>query len=93
MARNKYIYHHFIGNNEVSKDDFIKSLSEHFLVCDTNYNNPLLNVCFVDEQAVMRKYNYLKTHNRTSVLYISNVSKSSNSFRITREEIHDGKKD
>jgi hypothetical protein len=86
MARKKYIYHHLVNNKEVSKDDFIKALQPHCMRCDTNYENPLWNVYYLDTYLLKRKYNYHKTHPHYTTVYIGDKNKST-SFRIKREEV------
>lgn len=81
MARNKYIYHHFFNGKEVSKEDFIKELEKICERCDTNYDNPLLNISYVDYKMVKRKYDSMKCHPRTIVYYINRGI----SFCIERE--------
>lgn len=87
MARKKYIYHHFVNGKEVSKDEFIKALQPYCLYCDTNYENPLLNISFLDTKLLQRKYNYHKTHPNYMRIFIDDTERESVSFRIKREEI------
>lgn len=88
MARRKFIYHHFVNYKEVTKSEFINALNRTFVRCDTNYDNPLLNISYTDTEVVKRKYNYYKAHPNTTELIINeNNPKSDISFRIRREEV------
>ena len=69
----RFIWRHFVDNVEVSKDEFLKRLGQHYLTCDTNYDNPLLNVCFVDEKATQSKYDSIKRRNGLDVKDIPTI--------------------
>lgn len=83
----KYIWHHYFNNQEVSKTDFLKKLSQFFLKCDTNNANPLTNISYVDEQALNREYNYLKRNYGARMIWIDDNTNESWDFYINREEI------
>ena len=70
MARNKYIYHHFVNGVETTKEDFIKHLEKVCVRCDTNDDNPFLNISYLDTDLVRRRYDYFKCHSRTTVHYV-----------------------
>ncbi len=80
----KFIWRHFVDNVEVSKDEFLKRLEQYYLTCDTNYDNPLLNVCFVDEKATQSKYDSIKRRQATLV-FIDDEHQCSESFRVIKE--------
>ena len=66
----KYTYYHYIDNKLTTKEHFLKVLSQEFLRCDDNNENELCNISYVDEQALVRKYNALKrTGNTWGVIY------------------------
>ena len=82
MARRKWIYHHFVNGKEVTKDEFLKALYPYCMRCDTHYDNPLMNISYLDTRLLKRKYEYYKRHPHTTELFIEDNM----SFRITREE-------
>lgn len=87
MARKKYIYHHFVNCKEVTKDEFLKALYPMCMRCDTNYDNPLLNISYLDTDLLKRKYDRFKCHPHSMTIYIDDDNETSTSFKITREEI------
>jgi hypothetical protein len=86
MARKKYIYHHFVDCKEVTKEEFLKELQPYCMRCDTNYENPFLNISYLDTKLLQRKYNYHKCHPKTTMIYMDDERQKSKSFRIKREE-------
>lgn len=80
--RRKWIYHHFVNNKEVTKEEFLDELQHYCMRCDTNYDNPLLNIGYVDTHLLKRKYDYHKCHPNTTTIYVNDNM----SFRIKREE-------
>ncbi len=82
MSRRKWIYHHFVNGKEVSKEDFLKALYPYCMRCDTNYDNPLMNISYSDEKALKRKYDFYKCHPHHTTIYVEDKI----SFCIKREE-------
>ena len=79
--RNRYIYHHFINGKEVSKEEFINQLNMVCVRCDTDYDNPLLNISYTDTELVKKKYDFFKCHPNNTTIYVDyNIS-----FNIRRE--------
>ena len=70
MARNKWIYHHFVNNKEVTKEEFIKVLEQYCYKCDTNFDNPCLNISYLDTHLLKRKYDYFKCHPHHATIYV-----------------------
>lgn len=83
MARRKFIYHHFVNSKEVTKEEFLKELEPYCMCCDTNYDNPLMNISYLDTKLLQRRYDFYKCHPGTTRVYVSD----NKSFNITREEI------
>ena len=83
MAGRKFIYHHFVNNIEVSKEEFLKALQPYCMRCDTNYENPLLNISYLDTHMLKCRYDYYKCHPNTTMVYVSDNM----SFNIKREEV------
>lgn len=82
MARRKFNYKHIINGKEVTKDEFKNALARILVRCDTNYDNPFLNISYTDYDAVEREYNRMR---RTGIgtLY----SGHNGYFKIKREEV------
>ena len=90
MARNKYIYHHYVDNVETTKGEFKKALQEHFIKCDTHYDNPLLNIGYVDDKALERAYNHMKRTGSGYIYIIEGRKTPKNfSFRIKKEVVNE----
>ena len=87
MARRKFIYHHFVNNKEVTKEEFLKALQPYGMRCDTNYDNPLLNISYLDTDLLKRRYDHYKCNPRHTTIYIDDEERKSTSFNIKREEI------
>lgn len=87
MARRKFIYHHFVDYKEVAKEEFLKALYPYCMRCDTHYDNPLMNISYLDTKLLQRKYDYFKCHPNTTMVYMDDERQKSKSFRIKREEI------
>lgn len=88
MARRKFIYHHFVDYKEVTKEEFLKELQPYCVRCDTNYDNPLLNISYLDTKLLQRKYDYFKRHPNATMSYMDMDDERQNfkSFKIKREE-------
>lgn len=80
-TRKRYIYTHYVNNKVVSKEEFFKELEPFCMRCDTNYDNPLMNISYLDTKKLKSKYDYFKTHPRSTTIYID----SHKSFHISRE--------
>ena len=75
----KYVY--LYNECDVGRRIFVHKLSQHYLKCDTNYDNPLLNISYVDEKALNRQIRYMQRHcGRYTLLFV----KDNQSFKIER---------
>lgn len=83
MQKGKKIY--LINSRQVNKETFIQRLQQHYLKCDTKYDNPLLNISYVDYGAYRREYMRLYRNNNYSKCFIG--KNSAESFTIKREQV------
>lgn len=83
----RYNYTYLVDNKEVDKRTFETNLMEHCMKCDTRYDNPLLNISYLDEKKYRRYYRRLKEQRLHTVLFCSYNNDNSQSFRIIRKEV------
>ena len=86
MPRYKYTY--YLNNEEVDQNTFELRLQTHYAVCDTNYDNPLLNISYTDTKRYYAALRQLKSNPRCSgFLFTDYNGQNCESFRIKRELI------
>ena len=86
MPRYKYTY--FLNGKEVSRETFELRLQTHYQVCDTDYDNPLLNISYTDTKRYYAALRQLKSNPRCGgYLFTDYNGQGGESFNVKRELI------
>lgn len=68
MKRPKLV--HKIDGKEVTKAEFLTALNSFILRCDTDYENPLLNISYTDTERVKKYYRELKDKRCRGICFV-----------------------
>lgn len=85
---NKYKYTYYINNQEVDRATFEEELKLSCCKCDTNYDNPLLNISYLDTKKYQNLYRRLKEQKMHSYLFCNDFG--GRGYRIKREVVNNG---